>query len=67
MVVTHVPSGINSRRGFEDPGSARNIDAKIYVLPAGALEVNELTVIWGLPPANASLVRMRKVRAPECK
>lgn len=33
-------------------------------LPDGALDVQELTVIWGLPPAKASVVLMRSVLAP---
>lgn len=32
--------------------------------PAGALDVKEFTVICGLPPAKASVVRIRRVLAP---
>ncbi len=32
--------------------------------PAGAFDVKEFTVICGLPPAKASVVRIRRVLAP---
>ncbi len=35
--------------------------------PGGKLDDQELTVTAGLPPANASVVLMRRVRAPICE
>lgn len=45
---------------------ARNYLRHRRTLPAGIELVQLFTVTWGLPPANADVVLIRRVRAPIC-